>query len=88
MTSHKSKMHYHFTVVLANCDVMTPDLTEALYTAGCDDGTPWSGNGVAVVTFDREAQSLESAIRSAVADVQKAGCAVKHTIVESPEPVA
>jgi hypothetical protein len=81
-------MNYHFTVVLANHDVMTPDLTEALYTAGCDDGTPWSGNGVAAVTFDREAPSLEAAIRSAVADVQEAGCIVKHTIVESPEPVA
>jgi hypothetical protein len=81
-------MNYHFTVVLANYDVMTPDLTEALYAAGCDDGTPWSGNGVAAVTFDREAPSLEAAIRSAVADVQKAGCIVKHTIVESPEPVA
>ena len=81
-------MNYHFTVVLANCDTMTPDLTEALYAAGCDDSTPWSGNGVAAVTFDREAESLESAIRSAVADVQEAGCTVKHTIVESPEPVA
>jgi hypothetical protein len=46
-----------------------------------------SGDGVAAVTFDREAESLESAIRSAVADVQKAGCMVKHTIVEHPEPV-
>ncbi len=81
-------MNYHFTVVLADCDVMTPNLTELLYEAGCDDGTPWSGNGMAAVTFDREAESLESAIRSAVADVQKAGCTVKHTIVESPEPVA
>jgi hypothetical protein len=80
-------MNYHFTVVLANHHVMTPELTEALFTAGCDDGTPWSGNGVAVVTFDREAPSLEAAIRSAVAGVQKAGCTVKHTIVESPEPV-
>ncbi len=81
-------MNYHFTVVLADCDVMTPELTESLYEAGCDDGTPWSGNGTAAVAFDRDARSLESAIRSAVADVQKAGCAVKHTIVEFPEPVA
>jgi hypothetical protein len=81
-------MNYHFTIVLANCDVMTPDLTEALYIAGCDDGTPWSGNGTAAVTFDRDAESLDSAIRAAVADVQKAGCIVKYTIVESPEPVA
>lgn len=81
-------MNYHFSVVLAECDAMTPELTEALYVAGCDDGTPWSGNGMAAVTFDRDAESLESAIRSAVADVQRAGCVVKHTIVELPEPVA
>jgi hypothetical protein len=81
-------MNYHFTVVLANCDTMTPELTETLYEAGCDDSTPWSGNGMAAVTFDRDAESLESAIRSAVADVQKTGCTVKHTIVESLEPVA
>ena len=80
-------MNYHFTVVLANCDVMTAELTEALFAAGCDDGTPWSGNGEAFVTFDRDAESLEAAIRSALADVRKAGCAAKHTIVESPEPV-
>ena len=42
----------------------------------------------AVLANCDEAESLESAIRSAVADVQKAGCTVKHTIVESPEPVA
>ena len=81
-------MNYHFTVVLANCEVMTPELTEALYAAGCDDGTPWSGNGEAFVTFDRDAESLEAAIRSAVADVHRAGCTAKHTIVELPEPVA
>jgi hypothetical protein len=92
VNKHKNKhiraaVDYHFTVVLADCDTMTPDLTEALHEAGCDDGTPWSGNGMAVVTFDRDAESLDSAIRSAVADVQKAGCTVKHAIVESPEPV-
>jgi hypothetical protein len=81
-------MRYHFSVMVADCDTMTAELTEALYVAGCDDGTLWSGKGVAAVTFDREAQSLESAIRSAVADIQKAGCTVKYTIVESPEPVA
>jgi hypothetical protein len=81
-------MNYHFTVVLANCEVMTPETTEALYVAGCDDGTPWSGNGEALVTFDRNAEVLEAAIRSAVADVHGVGCAVTHTIVESPEPVA
>ncbi len=65
-------MVYQFTVVLAGQDVMTADMAESLYTAGCDDGHPWSSEGVAAITFDREAACLESAIRSAVADVQKA----------------
>ena len=34
--------------------------------------------GVAVIGFSREADCLESAVRSAVADVQKAGCVVER----------
>ena len=59
-------MIYEFTVVLAGQDVMTTDMAEALYVGGCDDGHPWSSEGVAAVSFDREADCLESAIRSAV----------------------
>ena len=35
-----------------------------------------------VITFSREADCLESAIRSAVADVQKAGCIVERVQIE------
>jgi hypothetical protein len=31
---------YQFTVVLADRDVMTADMAEALHVAGCDDGNP------------------------------------------------
>jgi hypothetical protein len=75
---------YEFTLVLA--DEITTDTADAIY-AICDDATSSRSNGVEYVAFDRQAESLESAIRSAVADVQKAGCIVKHTIVESPKPV-
>jgi len=78
---------YEFTVVLGGQDVMTTDMAEALYVGGCDDGHPWSSEGVAAVTFDREADSLESAIRSAVADVQKAGYTVHHLEIESGSPL-
>jgi hypothetical protein len=78
---------YQFTVVLAGQDVMTTDMAEALYVAGCDDGHPWSSEGVAAITFDREADCLESAIRSAVADVQKAKFTVKRVEIEENSPL-
>ena len=75
-------MNYEFTVILANVDEMTADLANALFAAGCDDGHPWSSDGVAAIIFDRESDSLLSAIRSAIADVQKAGCVVLNVEIE------
>ena len=80
-------MVYQFTVVLAGQDVMTADMAEALYVAGCDDGHPWSSEGVTAIAFDREADCLESAIRSAVADVQKARFTVKRVEIEENSPL-
>jgi hypothetical protein len=74
---------YSFSVVLRGIDVISDDLAETLFAAGCDDGSPFSADGVAEVGFDREADSLESAIRSAIADVQKAGCVVEKVEIES-----
>ena len=78
---------YCFVVVLRGLDVIDDDLANALYEAGCDDGSPFSSEGIAAVGFDREADSLESAIRSAVADAQKAGCTVKKVEIESNSPL-
>jgi hypothetical protein len=52
------------------------DQADALFAAGCDDGTPASSQGLAWIHFDREAASLEEAIRSAVINVQAAGLTV------------
>ena len=57
---------------------MTDELAEALYEAGCDDGTPFSSQGVAAVGFSRQSASLEEAIRSAIADLQRAGLTVSR----------
>jgi hypothetical protein len=78
---------YDFVVVLKGLHVIDDDLAEVLYEAGCDDGSPFSSNGVAAIGFSREADSLESAIRSAVADVQKAGCTVQRIEIESDSPL-
>lgn len=80
-------MIYRFAVVLRGVDVIDDDLAEALYEAGCDDGSPFSSCGVAAIGFDREAECLESAIRSAVADVQKAGCVVECVKTEHDSPL-
>jgi hypothetical protein len=42
---------------------------------------------VPVIGFSREADCLESAIRSAVADVQKAGCVVERVQIERDSPL-
>jgi hypothetical protein len=79
---------YRFTVILAGLDEISDDLAEALFEAGCDDGSPWSSRGVAAVGFDREAESFEQAVRSAIADVQKAGCHVAWVKIEPEDLVA
>lgn len=63
---------YGFSLILEAATITDEDC-DALYDAGCDDGTIVTRNGVTHIAFDREAESLEAAIRSATADVRKAG---------------
>jgi len=78
---------YDFTVVLSHPAELTDQLVEDLYEAGCDDGSPSSRAGVVMVTLHREAASLEQAIRSGIADVQKAGCRAARVEID-PEDLA
>jgi hypothetical protein len=74
---------FDFQLVLNDIDAVNEQIADALYEAGCDDGTAFSSNGVAAVGFSREARSLEEAVRSAIADVNKAGFVVSR--VASPD---
>ena len=69
-------VRYDFALVLSKPTALTDQLVEDLYDSGCDDGSPHSRAGVVMVALHREAESLEQAIRSGIADVQKAGCRV------------
>ncbi|MBI2826383.1 MAG: hypothetical protein HYX69_17030 [Planctomycetia bacterium] len=63
---------YSFTLVLSGAgDVRT--LADPLYEAGCDDALLGTQGGTVFLDFDREGKSLESAIRSAIHDVEKTG---------------
>ena len=73
---------YEFTVILSGSLELTDEIADALFTAGCDDGTPGMCNGVFSIGFHREAVSLEAAIRSAIADVQSAGYDVERVQIE------
>jgi hypothetical protein len=73
---------YDFTLVLSPGTELTDELVEALYASGCDDGSPGSRAGVVWVTLHREAESLEQAIRSGIADVQNAGGHVARVEIE------
>lgn len=77
----KKQKTYGFSVVLT-VPSLSAKACEALYEAGCDDGTIVTRNRVTFIAFDRKASSLEQAIRSATADIRAAGFEVKH--VEMP----
>ena len=76
---------WSFTLHVGNATEMTEELANRLYEAGCRDSSPSSSNGLVEVSFDREAESLETAIRSAVADVLKAGLVTGRVEIDHEE---
>jgi hypothetical protein len=76
---------WEFTVLLAGVDDITPELADALYKAGCDEGTVGSSCGIATVSFARQAPSLQEAIRSAINDIQRAGGDIECVQIEHEE---
>lgn len=73
--------NYEFSVV-PTASELTDDACEALYEAGCDDGTIVTRNRVTHIAFDRSATSLEEALRSAIENVQAAGFQVARVQLE------
>jgi hypothetical protein len=79
---------YEFDVILKNTAELTEAQADILFATGCDDGTPVSSHNVAWIHFDREATSLEEAIRSAVAQVQAAGFVIAKVELDVESTVA
>ena len=79
---------YDFDVILKDVSEVTDDQADVLFAAGCDDGTPACCNGMAWIHFDREASSLEEAIRTAVAQVQSAGFRVSKIELDANSAVS
>ena len=79
---------YEFDVFLKDTAEITDEQADTLFEAGCDDGTPASCNGLAWIHFDREAGSLEEAIRSAIVQVRSAGFTVAKIELDANAAVA
>ncbi len=74
---------YEFTLILKGRLELTAEIADELFEAGCEDGTPGTCNGVFSIDFHREANSLEEAIRSAIANVRSAGYEVDRVEIEA-----
>lgn len=66
----KHTTSYTFEMVLRGVYENTPNLDDALYQAGCDDALISFKNGIVCLSFDRKSASLESAIRSAIDEIE------------------
>ena len=74
---------HEFRIVLAEKTDLSLDEADALYRAGCDDATFGGCNGIVYGTFHRESDTLEQAVRSAIADVNAAGFRVVRIEIEA-----
>lgn len=74
---------YEFTLILSGVSELPDELPDKLFEAGCNDCTPTSSGGVVRIHFDREAESLESGIKSAIQQVRSIGCEVATVEIEA-----
>jgi len=72
---------YGFDIILRGIDSLNDEIVERVY-ALCDDCGLSSGSGVTTARFDREANSLESAIASALETIRKAGCEAERIEID------
>ena len=61
---------FAFTLMVEGADLQSAEVADALFEAGCDDALVGHSEGVQFLDFDREANSVEEAVLSAVADVE------------------
>lgn len=77
-------MAHEFTLVLTAPDV-TDEQVSALFDAGLDDGTVSTSRGITRIDVTRDADSLESAIRSAIGQVNATGLTVATVEIEADQ---
>lgn len=74
---------YNFTLTLSGVTYGTEGLEDALYESGCDDALICAYGSSVYVEFDREAESLDEAIESAIDNIESAGIGAVVKSVDS-----
>ena len=67
---------FEFTIVASGLDHDSDEFIDHLFEAGCDDATIAVARGVIIIQFAREAESLDDAISTAIANVRSTGATV------------
>jgi hypothetical protein len=76
---------HDFTLILDGIPDLSREVVDALFEAGCDDGTLSRSGGVVSMDFTRSAPSMKDAIVGAIRDVLKANVGARVVRVEAPE---
>jgi hypothetical protein len=71
-TMKKPTKTYEFTLIVDGIADIDDATVDALYEAGCDDSSLGVRSGAFIASFDRESESFEDAVLSAIADIRKA----------------
>ncbi len=77
--------NFQFTLVLAGVSEITPELADELYEATNGDIEFSMRDGIAVLEFNRQAESLRQAITSAVNAVEGCNLGVRVVRVETAD---
>lgn len=77
-------MTFEFSIIASGLDPEADDFESRFFDAGCDDATVAFQKGHIIVDFAREAESMDDAITSAMANVRAAGAQVDRI---EPDPL-
>lgn len=84
--SKAAKQEYSFTLILSGVKSID-ELEAGIYGAGCDDASIGYRCGIPFVAFDREADSMRSALESAISDVRAIGSHIGIVRIEPDDVV-
>lgn len=80
--SRKSRASYTFMLVLERTSARWEAIEEAVFAAGCDDATLGLRNGTIFLDFDRTSANFETAVLTAIHDVESAPIGLRVKRIE------
>jgi hypothetical protein len=69
---------FEFTIIASGLDHEADNFEDRFFEAGCDDATIAVARGAIILQFAREADTLDSAIQSAISAVKATGASVER----------